>query len=117
MDATWDRATSLWRTAARFCQSVWRKMSVVLAILFGIGLVLFIPWFIWDLAVHPAVRHTAEQGALRNLKWYILWGVASWLISKIWRKPKETPSAEQPNVQSSKPKSRRKNNRRVQRGR
>jgi hypothetical protein len=113
MDAAWDVVVSLWK----WVKLVYQWIMAGLFVLLVIGLILFIPYFIWDLAVHPATRHTAGQGVLRNLKWYILWGAASWLISKIWRKPKETPSAEQPDIQSSKPKSRRKNNRRVQRGR
>jgi hypothetical protein len=81
-----------------------------------VAMVVFFPWFIWKLATDHTTRHAAGQSMLRSLKWYLIFGAVGWVISKIWRK-KEPESAEQPDVQSSKPKSRRKNNRRVQRGR
>jgi hypothetical protein len=80
-------------------------------------MVVFFPWFFWELATKHEVRQAAGQSMLRSLKWYLIFGAVGWVISKIWRKPKETEDVEQPSVQSSEPKSRRKNNRRVQRRR
>jgi len=114
MDASWERAKSLWETAKR----IWHKCLIVLGILFIIGFVVFVPWMIWDMIHDSASRHVLAQKELRNLKWWVLWVVLSWLIAKIWRKPKETEDVgEQPSVQGSEPKGRRKNHRRVQRRR
>jgi hypothetical protein len=81
------------------------------------AMVVLFPWFIWKLATDHTTRHAAGQSMLRSLKGYLIFGAVGWVISKIWRKPKENDSGEEPSVPSSKQKNRRKNNRRVQRGR
>ena len=122
MDAHWARTVALWETIkrgyAKF-QVYWHKFLMWLCLVL---VVVFVPYMIWDLSAHRAARQLFGQSAWHSLKWYLIWGAAGWVISKIWRKKPEpespeTASADQPSVQSSKPKSRRKNNRRLQRGR
>jgi len=122
MDAHWARTVALWEKIkqgyAKF-RVYWHKF---LLWLFLVLVVVGIPYLIWDLSRSAANRHAFDQSVWHSLKWYLISGIAGWVISKIWRKkPKpespENDSGDEPSVQSSKPKSKRKNHRRVQRGR
>jgi hypothetical protein len=110
LDASWERAVARWEAVKR----VWHNILAALFIPFVLFLGGCLVYVIYDAIAHPAFRKQLAVTEANQLKWYLIFLAAGWLISKIWRKPKETPSAEQPDVQSGKPKSRRKNNRRVQ---
>jgi hypothetical protein len=119
IDARWERAKTLWGKTKRF----WGKCKVVIGtvLFFGvvIAAVIFVPYMIWDIAVHPEVRHATASGVYRQMKWYLLWAAISW-VGKFWRKkstePEEIESGtlHQASIQGSQPKDRRKNHRRVQ---
>jgi hypothetical protein len=125
MDARWERAQALWEKIKNGWHTLkgwYHKFLVALAPVILIAFVVTIPFLAWDMFRHPATRHAVGQSVGNSLKWYLIFGIAGWVISKIWRKkPKpespENDSGDQPSIQASKPKSRRKNNRRVQRRR
>jgi hypothetical protein len=107
------KATKAWDWVKR----VWAWCRKAIGFLALVAAVIFLPWFVWKIFTDHATRVAAGQGALRQLKWYLIFATVGWVISKIWRKPKETEHGEEPSVPSGKQKDRRKNKRRVQRGR
>jgi hypothetical protein len=115
LDASWERAVARWETVKR----VWHNVLATLFIPFMLFLAGCLVYVIYDAIAHPAFRKQLAATEMRQLKWYLIFMAVGWVVSKIWRKkkPEETEDDEQPSVQSSKPKSRRKNHRRVQRGR
>jgi hypothetical protein len=103
----------------------WAWVRKAIGFLSLAAMVVILPWFVWKLFTDPQTRHTAGTKVVYDLKWWIIFGIASWVLSKIFRKkaskPTENESGNQPSVQGSESESHRtrrkgKNNRRVQRG-
>jgi hypothetical protein len=97
LDNHWLTAQKVWAKA----KNVWdRKVSVVLAFVFLACVLCLIPWAIWDISFHPAIR---KQVGL-NLWHQALWIGAVYVLTKVWGWIKGA-KRERTKVQSSEPQS------------
>src|SRR5271157_5508839 len=96
IDGHWLTAKRVWEKAKR----VWETVAMYLSFVILAGVLILIPWAIWDIAVHPAIRKTAG----RNVWHQMLWVFAGYVLTKIWRWFKGA-KRERASVQSGKPQS------------
>jgi len=76
LDDKWLTAKRVWKKV----KHVWETVVMYLGFVFLAGLLCIIPWAVWDIIKHPAIR---KQAGI-NFWHQMLWVLAGYVLTKIW---------------------------------
>jgi hypothetical protein len=94
LDESWARTRARWDAVKRVWEELKLLYHTVLAILAIPLMVAFlglVGYLIWDVSFHAKARHDLGVEEFKQIKWYLGFLVASWVIGKLWRKKPKPP--------------------------